>query len=227
MSTPTALRRPGPGDRVAGLALILASCLSLAGGLLHPVVAQESHSLAAMTRPDFPLAHVLLLLGGVCLLFGLPALYARIAPRTGVLGLLGVGLYFLANAAFVVPFAFYEAVIVPTLAADPATQSLVLPDGAVPAGAPFVLFQGIGGPSVLLGLLVLGIATLRARLFPVWAGALLVLAPLVLLLPVPENPILTGLLIEGPRGLAVAAIGWSFLAVRRSERPAVAQPLAA
>ena len=43
-------------------------------------------------------------------------------------------------------------------------------------------------------------------------------APIFLLLPVPEAPVLTGLLVELPRGLAVAGIGYT-LFVRGGVKP--------
>jgi hypothetical protein len=85
--------------RLSGLALMAAFALALTGGILHPVVGGDSHASFSLTQPLFPTAHLLIFLGEICLLFGLPGLYASIAPRTGLLGLLGFVLYFFANAA--------------------------------------------------------------------------------------------------------------------------------
>jgi hypothetical protein len=60
----------------------------------------------------------------------------------------------------------------------------------------------------MVALFVLGIAVVRSRMMPRWTGVLLAISPLLLLLPVPERSILTGLLVELPRGLAVAAMGY-------------------
>ena len=70
----------------------------------------------------------------------------------------------------------------------------------------------------MLGLVMLGIAVLRSRVMPRWTGALMAVAPVFLLLPVPEAPVVTGLLIELPRGLAVAGMGYT-LFVREGEEP--------
>ena len=206
--------------RLSGLALMAAFVLSLAGGLLHPIVGHESHSTASISHPGFPAAHLLVFLGGALLLAGLPGLYARIAPRAGILGLLGFSLYFLANATIVQGFAAHEAFVAPVLASDPATRGMLEPDGALASSAPFALLQGLGGVALMLGMLLLGISIVRSRVFPAWTGALLAASPLLLLAPVPEAPVLTGLLIEAPRGLAVAAIGYALLNGRRSEGPA-------
>ena len=195
--------------RLSGLALIAAFALALTGGILHPVIGGESHAASSLAQPLFPTAHLLVFLGEICLLMGLPGLYASIAPRTGLVGLLGFVLYFVANATLASFIPAYEAFIVPVLAAEPATSGLVAPSGAIPSSEPFALLQGVGGIVYMVGLVLLGIAVLRSRVMPRWTGALMAAAPIFLLLPVPEAPVLTGLLIELPRGLAVAGIGYT------------------
>jgi hypothetical protein len=212
--TPTTL------TRLSGLALILAAALSLAGGTLHPVIGGESHGAAALALPGFASAHLLLYLGGVTLLLGLPGLYARIAPRAGVLGLVGFVLYFVTNATLTTFLPAYEAFVASVLAADPATRDLVAPGGVIPNSTSFAVLQGVGGPLYMLGLLLLGIAVARSRVLPRWSGVLMAVAPIFLLLPVPEMPVLTGLLIELPRGLAVAAMGYALFATGTAERAA-------
>jgi hypothetical protein len=132
--------------------------------------------------------------------------------------LLGFVLYFAANATLASFIPAYEAFIVPVLAAEPATSGLVAPSGVIPSSEPFALLQGVGGMVYMVGLVLLGIAVLRSRVMPRWTGALMAAAPIFLLLPVPEAPVLTGLLIELPRGLAVAGMGYT-LFVRGGEEP--------
>ena len=204
--------------RLSGLALIAAFALALTGGILHPVVGGDSHAASSLVQPLFPTAHLLIFLGEICLLFGLPGLYASIAPRARLLGLFGFVLYFFANATLASFVSAYEAFIVPVLATDPATSALVAPGGAISSSAPFALLQEVGGLAYMLGLVMLGIAVLRSRVMPRWTGALMAVAPVFLLLPVPEAPVVTGLLIELPRGLAVAGMGYT-LFVRGGEEP--------
>ena len=206
-------------SRLSGLALMAAFALTLIGGMLHPVIGGDSHAAPSLAQPFFPTAHLLIFLGETCLLMGLPALYASIAPRTGLLGLSGFVLYFFANATLASFVSAYEAFIVPVLAADPATSALVTPDGALPSSAPFAVLQGVGGLVYMLGLVLLGIAVARSRVMPRWTGALMAASPIFLLLPIPEAPVLTGLLIELPRGLAVAGMGYT-LFVRGDKEPA-------
>ena len=210
--------------RLSGLALIVASLLSLTGGLLHPIIEHQSHSIASMSQSTFPVAHLLVFLGRAFLMIGLPGLYARIAPRASILGLLGFALYFLANATIVQGFAAYEAFVAPVLASDPSTSGVLAPSGALSSSTPFALLQGVGGPMLMLGMLLLGIAIVRSRVFPAWAGALMAVAPVLLLLPIPEVPVITGLLIEAPRGLAVAAIGYTLFTHRESGESPDAPP---
>jgi hypothetical protein len=99
--------------RLSGLALIAAFAFALIGGMLHPVIGGDSHAAPSLAQPLFPTAHLLVFLGEICLLFGLPGLYARIAARTGLLGLLGFVLYFFANATLASFVSAYEAFIVP------------------------------------------------------------------------------------------------------------------
>jgi hypothetical protein len=204
--------------RLSGLALMAAFALALTGGILHPVIEGDSHAAPSLAQPLFPTAHLVVFLGEVCLLFGLPGLYTSIAPKTGLLGLLGFVLYFFANATLASFVTAYEAFIVPVLAADPTTSALVAPGGAIPSSAPFAVLQGLGGLVYMLGLVVLGVAVFRSRVMPRWTGALMAASPIFLLLPVPEAPVLTGLLIELPRGLAVAGMGYA-LFVRGGEEP--------
>jgi hypothetical protein len=194
--------------RLSGLALIAAFALTLTGGILHPVIGGDSHAAPSLAQPLFSMAQ----------LMGLPGLYACIAPRTGLLGLFGFVLYFFANATLASFVSAYEAFIVPVLAIDPATSALVAPGGAIPSSAPFAVLQEIGGLVYMLGLVVLGIAVFRSRVMPRWTGVLMATSPIFLLLPIPEAPILSGLLIELPRGLAVAGIGYTLFA-RGDEEP--------
>jgi hypothetical protein len=208
--------------RMSGLVLILAFAFSFAGGMLHPVIEGESHGAFALAHPGFPVAHLLVFLGEVFLLIGLPGLYTRIAPSTGILGLAGFALYFFANATLASFFSAYEAFVAPVLAADLTTRELVAPGGAIPASVPFAILQEVGGSVLMLGMLLLGIAVFRSRALPRWSGVLLAAAPILLLLPVPEVPIFTGLLIELPRGLAVAAMGYALFVHGRERRTAMA-----
>jgi len=195
-----------------------AFALALMGGILHPVIGGDSHAAPSLAQPLFSTAHLLIFLSEVCLLMGLPGLYTRIAPRTGLVGLLGFVLYFFANATLASFVSAYEVFIVPVLATDSATSTLIAPGGAIPSSAPFAVLQEVGGLVYMLGLVMLGTAVARSRVMPRWTGVLMATSPIFLLLPIPEAPVLTGLLIELPRGLAVAGMVYT-LFVSGDEEP--------
>jgi hypothetical protein len=181
--------------------------LSLAGGMTHPIVAGESHSVAALTAPSTPYPQLLIYAGALLLMLGLPAMFVFLAPHVGKLGMAGIIGYFVANAVSVQGHLVVEAFVAPAIANDPAAQHLISSDGLIIASSSFAALQMIGGVVFMASLLLIGIGLLRARAFPRWIGALAVAGALLLAVPLPEVPVLTGLQIELFRGLAVASIG--------------------
>jgi|SRR5579859_420795 len=156
------------------------------------------------------------LLSALLLLVALPGFYARQADAAGWLGLAGYGLLQAGMLLFVVL----------------AAPSLVYPSlsGPIPDNVP-MYFLAI---ALTLGLLPTAVATLRARVFPRWAGVLLVAGILSfffgffiaeLLPPMPAfvgqaSTTLLGVLL----GLPIAGFGLALL-WRSGARPgAVAQP---
>ena len=100
--------------------------------------------------PISPVAAALInLLGGVLLLLGLPALYARQAAQVRWIGLVGLIIIWLDVLIF------------------PALQGGI--GGLVPALTP-PDFLYIIGPLTIIGTLLFGIMTMRARVFPSWLG---------------------------------------------------------
>ncbi|HEX6553925.1 MAG TPA: hypothetical protein VF026_14250 [Ktedonobacteraceae bacterium] len=121
--------------RISGLLLLL-------GGLLMAVT--NFH------LPISPVAAALInLLGGVLLLLGLPALYARQATQVRWIGLVGLIIIWLDTLIF------------------PVLQGGI--GGLVPALTP-PDFLYIIGPLTIIGTLLFGIMTMRAHVFPGWLG---------------------------------------------------------
>src|SRR5262249_53267175 len=130
----------------------------------------------------------------MCLFFllGITGLYARQADRAGFLGLAGFVLLF-TSWAFQTAFVFAEAFILPPLAAvapefvDGALGISYGHTGTVNHGAMPTLYSVLVGITYMLGGLVFGIATFRARILPRWPAGLLAVAaaltPLAALLP--------------------------------------------
>jgi hypothetical protein len=116
--------------------------------------------------------HVLILIAYLLSLVGLVGLYARQAEKAGILGLIAFLLTFLCIAP---RFAWnwIEAFIWPILA-QAAPRLLDHPELAPPA---LNVFGTVDFSSVLLlsvGVLLFGIASLRARVLPRWAAVLVI-----------------------------------------------------
>lgn len=111
-----------------------------------------------MDQPLSAGASRLLLLSAMLLLLALPAMYVRQAMPAGWLGLVGHGLLQTGLLLLVV------------LAASP----LIYPSLRLIPGENWVLF--LLGIALTLGLLLTGVATVRAGVFPRWTGFLLLAA---------------------------------------------------
>ena len=109
--------------------------------------------LMAVTNFHLPMSSVVAalinLLGGVLLLLGLPALYARQATQVRWIGLVGLVIIWLDTLIF------------------PVLQGGI--GGLVPTLTP-PDFLYIIGPLTIIGTLLFGIMTIRARVFPRWLG---------------------------------------------------------
>lgn len=137
--------------RWSGIALMIGAALlgiAIVAVSLKPV----------MNQPLSPGASLLLVLAAVCLLLALPAVYARQASAAGWLGLAGHVL-------------LQSGILVLVLVAAP---SLLFPAlNQAPGENPVVFLLGI---ALTLGLLLTGIAVIRAGVFPRGAGILLLAA---------------------------------------------------
>ena len=111
-----------------------------------------------MDQPLSPGACLLLLIASILLLLSLPAMYVRQANAAGWLGLVGHALL-QSGAVFLV-----------MVSATP----VLYPSFNNPPGESVIAF--VLGIALTLGLLLTGVATIRAEVFPRWAGILLLLA---------------------------------------------------
>jgi hypothetical protein len=208
--------------RWSGLAALVAGLIFAVIQPIHPpdVVASVNTGAWAIITP---------LKTAMCLLFliGITGIYARQVNEAGWLGLAGFLLLFVCwwlQTAFV----FAEAFIAPPLAKTAAgfvdgylgisyghTGGIDL--GALPA------IYGLVGILYLLGGLVFGIATLRARVLPRWPAGLLAIAalltPLAALLPHAIQR-----LAAIPVALAIAWLGYALWSERRRAQAADPAP---
>ena len=141
----------GLASIVAGVLLLLGHVLNLGGDPEYGTVLGSSSVLAA---------HILLV-------FALVVLYAAQAERSGSLGVLGMVLSVIGTTLA------SGVVLIEIAGASGANVEAVT--GAGLSGALSLL----GGLAFAIGLIMFGIATMRAGVFPRWAGLLLILGAVV------------------------------------------------
>jgi hypothetical protein len=204
--------------RLAGLSAMVAGLCFLVIGVFHPV-----NTLSSVTTTTWVYVHIFATALGFFGLLGLAGLYARQVEESGWLGLAGF-LMFGAWMALVSGMSFVEAFILPRLTTEfPAYvtglmgmyTSIPSPVdlGALPA------LWNISGPLYILGPLLFGIATFRARVLPRWAGALLILGAALVPVGAVVPPALQPKIML-PAALAMAWLGYTLFAERRAPAPA-------
>jgi hypothetical protein len=200
--------------RWAGLAAMGAGIIFAGIQPIHPL-----DILSSVTTSGWVIIQSLKLTMCLLGLLGMAGLYARQVKAVGWLGLVGY-LLFSFFYALTTAFVFAEAFILPLLATDAPTfvqgflgifngHPVQTNLGALPA-----LYSLTGLAGYVLGGLLFGVATFRARILPRWAAGLMAagaLAPFVLAqLPHPLNRTFAV-----PMGLALAGLGYALWSERR------------
>ena len=207
--------------RWAGLSAMAAGIIFAGIQPIHP-----PDVLASVTTGTWTIITSLKL--AMCFLFllGITGLYARQVEESGWLGLAGFLLFSL-SWALQIGFVFAEPLILPVLAT--AAPQFVESYLGVVNGAPGAMNIGalapvyaVVGILYMLGGLVFGIATFRARVLPRWPAGLLavvaVLTPAAALLPHATQRLAAGM----PMGIAMAWLGFALWSERRAQ---IAEPL--
>ncbi len=208
MTTSTLMRLAGLSAMVAGLCFIVI-------GIFHSVNVPSSVTTATWVN-----VHIFATALGFFGLFGMAGLYARQVEESGWLGLAGF-LLFTVWMTLVCGFSFVEAFILPTLASE--SPAFVAGFLGMFSGGPSAIDLGvlptlwnITGLMFILGPLLFGIATFRARVLPRWAGGLLALnilfVPVGALVPPELQP-----KIMVPIGLALAWLGYALFSELREK----------
>lgn len=200
--------------RLAGVSAMLAGFCFVIIGLFH-----QENVPASVTTATWVNVHIAATALGFFGLFGMAGLYARQVEESGWLGLVGFLLFSL-WMTIICGFSFVEAFILPQLAAvSPAYVESVL---GMFTSAPSTVDLGVlpmvwntTGLLIILGPLLFGIATFRARVLPRWAGGLLafvaVLVPVGGMVPAEYQPEFVMIL----PGLAIAWMGFALVSERR------------
>ena len=203
--------------RLSGIALLIGSVLSLAYYLIQGVFL-TGNDLATITGSLSLISSVIGFVGSVLVLFGLPGMYARQSKQAGIMGLLGFLFLWYVTLYQGVIIPFTSVTIISQINAHIVPQSLA---GALtmippPAWTPFFLVSLVGQ---VLGILLLAIAMLRAKVFPRWIAWLLI-ATLVLGVVsfLPFVPNFLSNLAPIIASVAIAGVGASLLSPERMER---------
>ena len=199
--------------RWAGLSAMIAGICYMLVGVFHPANVASS-----VITTQWVVVHYLACAMCFFGVLGMAGLYARQVKESGWLGLVGFVLLTL-WFVLVMGFTFVEAFILPRVAtAVPAFVEgwmgmLVGPASKFDLGVMPTLWT-LSGPIYILGGLLFGIGTFRARILPRWAGVLLavgtLMAPIAALLPNASQP-----KIAIPVGLALAWLGYALWSERR------------
>jgi hypothetical protein len=164
---------------LSGLALIIGGLISITGHWLHP----NGHEIEHLLLPTYALSHGLGLLGAVLYTFGMPGLYVRLAARLGVLGLIGFVFFQIGTITSII-VGGHDIYTQPFLAANPTTQALVAPGGALVGAFGASPLGGLLGLISLIGQILFGGLLLRSDFAGRWAGLLLLLFQPIFILTV-------------------------------------------
>jgi hypothetical protein len=202
--------------RGAGVAAIGAGVLYIGVQAIHPL-----DVLSSVTTARWAIVHYLSFAMDFLGLLGITGIYARQVEKAGWLGVAG---YFLFSLFWVITAAFHfaEAFISPLLVteaprfvvgflgiitSDPSEMNL----GALPA------IYALNGLLYMLGGLLFGIATFRARVLPRWAAGLLAVGIVLPILGSSLVPHPFDRIFAVPVGLALAWLGYALLSEHREK----------
>lgn len=177
--------------RTGGVALILGCVVMVAGSLIIFVAGSDLRSTVLAS------GWVVWAIGAMLVAFGLPAAYAYSIEKTGLLGLagfVGITLFLFTHGIFL---GLLQGLALPVVATKAPAVGNHLP-------AAVGLAALTGALLLLIGSLGLGIATLRASVFPRGAGVLIIVGGLAVFIGHP----LLDLLEEAGYVLLLAGLSW-------------------
>jgi hypothetical protein len=172
--------------RWSGITLLVGSLLGMISSIMDTVLYPGHNTTAQqILSTPFTIASSFFLAWALLLALGLPGLYLRQAARCGALGIVGFVVLSLGVLLGGVAFAAVQLVVFPYIVQ---LAPKAFGPGSQPPFGVFLLL--IAAPVLLLtvGAILLGIASLRARLFPRWTSILLIVAGIVFLLTLPPLP---------------------------------------
>lgn len=196
--------------RLAGLSAMIAGILFVVVQMIHP-----PEVLSSVTTSTWAIVHYMTI--AMCLfgMIGLAGLYTSQAKESGWLGLIGY-LFYSLFLAITMGMVFVEAFISPMLAAvaPKFVEGLLGVVGGTASEIDLGVLPTIyllTGLLYMVGGMLFGIATFRARVLPRWAAAMLVFG-VILPVVLPHDLVR---LAAVPVGLSLAWLGYALLSERR------------
>jgi hypothetical protein len=208
--------------RLSGLALLVGALLSLIVDVAEDlfISIEDPHQVLSASWLTVMLLSTI---SSVLVVGGLPGILVRQRAQAGWLGLLGFVLT-LVSGILLTGLTITRLLVFPYLAA---TAPQLLTGDSPPVS--IIMYTLVAALLVVVGAALLGVATMRAGVFPRWAGLLLIVGValnLALLVPLP-NPIIAGVFDKLADVLVSLGLGWmGFVLLARSEVSLV-QPLEA
>ena len=156
--------------RWSGLMLLVGGIAFAVHLITHPPGETAQYAFYPLWVPS----HLIGGIASILILLGLAGLYARQSEEVGIVGLIGFILTFIGFILSAGALIYLSVVLVPFLAAQ-GLDSFVDPKGPLFTSSAMQLAVGLSALSLLLGLLVFAIATLRAKVLPRWGAWLIIL----------------------------------------------------
>jgi hypothetical protein len=142
--------------RISAVVLLVGAVLVTAGNLLGP----QGGARAAVASGMYYPAALVVLLGGLLVMAGLPAVYLRQRAESGLLGFVAMMAVFAAGMLLLVGFPLIQVLIFPWIATMNVLDKVLNngPDS-------FTIFFAVASAIVSLGGVLFGVATIRAKIF--------------------------------------------------------------
>jgi hypothetical protein len=197
--------------RWSGLALILGG----AGFAVHLITHPPGETAQFVPYALWIPSHLLGAVASLLLALGLVGMYARQSKEVGAWGLVGFLLTFIATILSAGALIFLSSIIIPFLVSQ-GLGSMVDPKGPLLRSPTALVTIGLTAICLLLGLIILAVATLRARVLPRLGAQLVIttvplsVAGLVLVFFIGTSyQGVVGALVGVVLGAGLAAWGWA------------------
>jgi hypothetical protein len=212
--------------RWSGISLIVGGIIGVIG-TIQSAIFFPGHDLTPqqVLATPFTIAAILFLVWTLLLVLGMPGFYLRQASTARKLGFAGFLLFWMGMLLGGVAFASTQATMWPYLAQN---APKLLPSGGAGPDTGFLLWILVPTLLFAIGAILLGVGTMRARVFPRWTGVLLIISGVLFLLALPGLPSPIGDIIDlGSNGAFCIAFAYCGYLLMTGGKERVAAPYAA